>query len=66
MRPATAAISSPAGVGTSPPLEQGDTQRRLDRAEAAKDGRMVQAEPPRGPGEAARLGDGPDQAEVVP
>ena len=47
-------------------LEQRDAQCVLDLAQAAEDGRVVDAEPLGGGRQALGVGDGLDQPEVVP
>ena len=53
-------------VAAAVALEELGPERLLDLAEAAEHGRVVDAEPRRGGRQAARVGDGLDQAEVVP
>ena len=48
------------------PLEELDAEFLLELAEAAEHRRMVDAQPLRGAGEAARLGDCLDEPEIVP
>ena len=54
------------GVAVAGAFEQFGADRRLKRAEAAKNRRMIEIQRRRGPDQGAGLRNAPHQAEIVP